>query len=144
MSLGVVQAHPNGVAGMAIMSGSSSNSGASIGPAVAAVAEHLSHDEGVAPPYDEADGPSHDLEAGGGGVQEVGGMLVTCGKTEGTVKIWDYTSVGEDGSWGRCGFFTGHLSNIGTWYARWGYCAFSVKQKNRTRWAPHMRCPTEV
>ena len=84
MSVGVFQAHPSGVGGMTIMKGS-----APIAPA-ATVAE--------GPPREAGDG---------GGVQEVGGLLVTCGKTEGVVKIWDYTHVEDDGACGRFGHNNG-------------------------------------
>ncbi|CAN0036900.1 unnamed protein product [Ectocarpus sp. 12 AP-2014] len=33
--------------------------------------------------------------------QEAGGLIATCGKAEGIVKIWDYTHVEDDGICGR-------------------------------------------
>lgn len=40
--------------------------------------------------------------------KDVGGLLVTCGKVESVVKIWDYTHVDGNGACGRCGMSAGH------------------------------------
>lgn len=78
MSLGVFAGHPGGVASMAI------------------VADRLTtHSSVIA-------APSHELEYGlARDTGDAGGLLVTCGKVEGIVKIWDYTYVGEGGVCGR-------------------------------------------
>lgn len=80
--MGVFEAHPNGVAGMAVMY--------STAEAFFAVSAN--------PPPETL---SYTEEGGGAG--QVEGLLVTFGKAEGVVKIWDYTYVGEGGSCGRFG-----------------------------------------
>lgn len=70
-AVGTFKAHPNGVAGMTIMTSEYENNSV--------------------------------LDAEGSLGEEMGGMLVTCGKVEGVVKIWDYTHVGEDSTYGRYG-----------------------------------------
>ena len=69
MAVGVIQAHPNGIADLAIMA-NARDSCAFLSP-------------------------------NGGDGEEVGGLLMTCGSGEGTVKIWDYTHVEDDGRCGR-------------------------------------------
>ncbi|CAM9120840.1 unnamed protein product, partial [Scytosiphon promiscuus] len=74
VAVGVFQAHKNGVADMAVM---------------AVMTDTTSECEESA------------IWAAGIYGDEMEGMLITCGKTEGVVKIWDYTHVGEDGTCGR-------------------------------------------
>lgn len=81
MSVGAFEAHPKGVAGMAVMYSTTEACSA------------VSTDS----PPETSSGVQE------GGVGQVGGLLVTCGKEEGMVKIWDYTHVGEGGSCGRLG-----------------------------------------
>lgn len=81
MSIGKFEAHPHGVAGMTIMTLSATK--------YASIALNLLQES------------AGDLENG-----DVVGLLVTCGKAEGLVKIWDYTHVEEDGSCGRYGVHT--------------------------------------
>lgn len=68
-ALGVIKAHPNGVAGMAIMASSRKSCANFV--------------EG--------------REKG----EDAGGFLVTCGNTEGVVRIWDYTRVCDGSTCGR-------------------------------------------
>lgn len=74
-TVGKIQAHANGIAGLAIMT---TDAGGARRSRTA-----LAYEEGG--------------EQGEG----VGGLLVTCGNAEGVVKIWDYTHVEDDGGCGR-------------------------------------------
>lgn len=69
VAVGAFKAHPNGVAGMTVMTSGHENS------AILAAGKYVE--------------------------DEMGGVLVTCGKAEGVVKIWDYTHVDADGTYGR-------------------------------------------
>lgn len=44
---------------------------------------------------------SHNVVCTGREAQEAGGLIATCGKAEGLVKIWDYTHVEDDSTCGR-------------------------------------------
>lgn len=79
-SMVVFEAHPHGVAAMAVMNRTDKMR-------IAGVA-NLRHGEGF---------------GGGRDLGEVGGLLITCAKEESVVKIWDYTHVEGDGTCGRCG-----------------------------------------
>ena len=81
MAVGEIKAHANGIAGLAMMTTTNTNT-------VGARHDRLSSTALLA----------EEEERGEGGV---GGLLVTCGNAEGVVKIWDYTHV-EDGH-GSCG-----------------------------------------
>ena len=77
-SAGVFKAHPGGVASMSVVNNTPITL-SSVSPAPSRELEHaLSRD-----------------------VESAGGLVVTCGKVENKVKIWDYTFVGEGGVCGR-------------------------------------------
>lgn len=78
MALGHIQAHANGIAGLAIMA-TATGSVRRSRRSSAVLAE----------------------EGGALELEDVGGLLVTCSNAEGVVKIWDYTHVEDDGSCGR-------------------------------------------
>lgn len=77
MAVGEIQAHANGIAGLAIMMTTGARHSSSSRTAPCSAEEGNQEEEGV------------------------GGLLVTCGNAEGVVKIWDYTHVEDDGSCGR-------------------------------------------
>eukprot|EP00903_Cladosiphon_okamuranus_P006728 g6565.t1 len=77
MTVGHIQAHADRIAGLAIM-------------ATGSPRQRRRSSTVLAKGEEEA------LE-----LEDVGGLLVTCGDAEGVVKIWDYTHVKDDGSCGR-------------------------------------------
>lgn len=86
VSAGLFKAHPGGVASMSVVTNSPS----------------------VLPSASPA--PSHELErASPRDIGSAGGLVVTCGKVEKNVKIWDYTFVGEGGVCGRYGTLSRRL-----------------------------------
>lgn len=84
MAIGEIQAHANGIAGLAIMTTTT--------PTTTPGARRRRRSTALAEGREKM-------------IEGVGGLLVTCGNAEGIVKIWDYTHV-EDGS-GSCGRYVG-------------------------------------